>query len=329
MPLVIKTELDMFVFADVTSYMVNPVNLVAAPGVGLALEFRKRAPKFFQPYRDACLSGELRIGTVQVIEDTDQEWGIINFPTKRHFADTSDKGDIVRGLEALRDLLKTDKYRYTSIGMPMLGCGLGKQDYEVVYPLMIDYLSNLDATVMLSMSPARTEMRPKYLVIVGPPSYGLTEEDKAVIDSTIDKVMNLWGASLSDYAGIVSGGYIGVDSYIAGEHFLKDVESTYVFKKTGGTPLVVKPDKARNGIGSNLIQNHLLCEIADDIIFFKPVGHNNNRLSEMQVWIKEDREKRHNDGHDPRRVAVFGEHQPDLTPATRILVHDQSSDDDA
>ena len=55
--------------------------------------------------------------------------GIIDFPTKRYYADTSSKEDIIRGLEALRELLKTDRYRYATLAMPMLGCGLGKQDY--------------------------------------------------------------------------------------------------------------------------------------------------------------------------------------------------------
>lgn len=306
MPIVTRVETDMFVFSDVADYMVNPVNLVSAPGAGLALEFRKRCPEFYEPYRAACQSQELRIGTVQVLDDLNTPWGIINFPTKRHYADTTHKDDLVRGLSALRDILLTEKYRYASIGMPMLGCGLGKQDYEVVHPLMVDHLGDLEATVFLSMSPARTELRPRYLVIVGPPDYGLKDNDKSKVDEIIDKATNHWGNQLSDYDGIVSGGYPGVDTYIAGSQFNKDIENTYVFKRTGKTPLVVQPNPERNGVASTMKHHHLLCEIGHDFIFFKPEGYNNNRMSFMQRWIKQDREKRENDGHEQRRTVVYG-----------------------
>jgi len=308
MPLIHLITNDMFEVEDVCDYMVNPVNLVGVMGKGLALEFKNRAPDCMEPYKEACKSGDLRIGTVQVLEDTGNAWGMINFPTKRHYVDTSDRNDIARGLEALRDLLKTDKYRYSSVCMPMLGCGLGKQDYEVVYPMMIDYLAELETTVFLSMSPDRTEMRPRYLTIVGPPSYMIDEDNKKVVDSTIDKVMNAWGQDLSDYAGIVSGGYPGIDSYVCGETFLKDKEQSYTFKKTGQTPLVVKVNKQRNGVTANLRHNELLCQISEDIILFKPVGHNNNRMALMQVWLNCDKKMRHEQGLPARRVAIFGEH---------------------
>jgi hypothetical protein len=191
----------------------------------------------------------------------------------------------------------------------MLGTGCGKKSYEIVYPMMVDYLSDLEATVFLSMSPDRTEMRPRYLTIVGPPTFELSDSNKQVVDSTIDKIMNAWGDDLTDYAGIASGGYPGIDTYICGQDFLKDKENTFVFKRTNATPLVVKPNKVRDGVTANLSQNQLLCEIADDIILFKPVGHNNNRMTAMQMWLKQDKEERIKRGVAPRRVAIFGEHE--------------------
>lgn len=310
MPIIKRIESDLFVFADVVDYLCNPVNLVQAPGAGLAKEFRNRVPDhlFFEPYKEACRSGELRMGTVQVLDETDNEWSMINFPTKRHYYDTSNKEDIVRGLEALRAMLLTDRYRYASIGLPMLGCGLGKQDYEVVYPLMVDHLSDLEATILLSMSPERTEMRPRYLVVVGPPDQEMNDDNKQVIDDTIDKVLEKWGTSLSDYEGVVSGGLPGTDAYVCGTQYGKDYEDTFVYKKTGKLPIVVRQNEVRNGPGAMLHQSNLLCEIAHDIILFKPVGMNNNRMSHMQAWIRNDREKRAQDGHPPRRMAVFGDH---------------------
>lgn len=309
MPLIHLVTRDMFQLEDAPDYYCNPVNLLGVSGAGLALEFKKRAPTYIEPYKEACRSKDLRVGTVQVIEETGNAWGIINVPTKRHYADQSDENDIRRSLEALRDLLQTDRYKYASIVMPMLGCGCGAKSYEIVYPMMIDYLANLDATVVLSMSPDRTEMRPKYLTIVGPPSFAMNETNQKVIDATVDKVMTAWGNDLSDYTGIISGGYPGVDSYICGETYLKDKENTFVFKKTQGVPLVVKPNKVRNGVTANLSQNNLLCELADDIILFKPVGHNNNRMTAMQMWLKQDKENRIKQDRAPRNVAIFGEHE--------------------
>ncbi len=319
MPLIFKVTHDMFQYSEVMDYMGNATNLVGVMGAGIAAEFRKRCgDKLIEPYRAACRTKELRFGTIQVVEDVDQDWGVFNIPTKDHYMNRSEKTDIVRSLEALRDLLQQDEYRYASLTIPMLSCGLGGQDYPTVLPLMIDYLSDLEATVFLSMSPERTEERPKYLVVVGPPDYGLTDDDKLKIESVLDSVLVKWGMNISDYEGIVSGGYPGVDTFVCGEYFNKDYENTLAYKRTLKRPLVVKPNKVRNGVGSNLLHSNLLCEIADDIILFKPHGHNNNRMSAMQMWLEADKLKREQDGHPPRRIAVFGDNT--MTPTQEQLI---------
>ena len=330
MPLIKRITLDMFELSDVTSYMVNPVNLLGVPGAGLALEFRKRCPEYVEIYREACRDKTLRIGTVQVIDEIDQPWGIINLPTKRHYASNSDKDDIARGLEALREILSQDKYRYSVVTLPMLGCGLGKADYETVFPLMESYLGNLEATVFICMSPQRTVERPRYLTIAGPLDYGLNQKEHETISWVIDKTLESWGTSLSDYEGIVSGGYPGVDAYVCGSHYgdaLVHVKSdvpyqdSYVWKKIEKMPLVVKPDIHRGGVGANLHLGNLLCEIGDDVILFKPKGHNNNRLSAMQTWLKSDKERRDREGLFPKRISVFGEVSDKPTPESTLLQH--------
>ena len=319
MPLIPRIESDMFVFADVCSYMVNPVNLVGAPGKGLALEFRKRVPQFVEPYREACRTKELRMGTLQIFEDTGEPWGIINFPTKDHYYNQSEPSDIARGLEALRELLLQDRYRHSVVGMPMLGCGLGQADYDVVYPLMVDHLSDLEATIFLSMAPEKTQMQPRHLAIAGPLDYGNTAEDQQNIDRIIKSVMTSWQTDLSSYTGIISGGYPGVDAYVCGENFLRDEKETFVFRETGKTPLVAKPNQIKDGVAANLKLGNLLCEVAEDIILFKPKGHNNNRLSAMQIWLKANEEERHRSGMIPRRVAIWGDRGTDQTSENVLL----------
>lgn len=309
MPLIKRITADIFELEDVADYMVNLVNLLGAPGRGLALEFRKRISDdlFFNPYREACRSKELRIGSVQILENTGHRWGAINFPTKRHYADQSDIEDIRRSLSALRDVLVHEQYNRCSIVMPMAGTGLGGRGYDEVYPMMIDYLGDIKSTVFLCMAPEKTEMRPNYLTIAGPVTYGLNDEEKAKIDWVVDKVLESWGVSINDYEGIISGGMPGVDTYIGGVEFRENEQDTYVFRKTGKIPLVIKPNIHRNGVGSNLYQGNLLCEAGDDIILLKPKGHNNNRLSAMQAWIDSDFEKREREGRFPKRVAIYGD----------------------
>ena len=309
MPIIKRLETDMFAFSDVCDYMVNPVNLRKKMGAGLAAEFKRKLShtSYLDEYEKACDNGDLRIGTIQIFDNTDENWGVISLPTKRHWADTSDVGDITRGLEALKEFLSQEKYRYSVVGMPMLGCGLGAQDYPTVLPLMHNYLEDLEAVTILSMSPERTDISPKYLTIVGPLDFGINEKQQQTIDWVVDKTLEQWNTSLSDYTGVISGGYPGVDTYICGSRFKENIEQTYVFRKTGKVPLVAKPNTYKNGVGANLHLGNLLSEVSEDVLILKPRGHNNNRLSNMQTWLVSDKEERERQGLNARRVAVFGE----------------------
>jgi hypothetical protein len=313
MPLFEIITSDMFQCSDVVDLYINPVNTMSTPGsVGLATVFRDKVPSYIPQYKEACRTKELRMGTLQVIEDTNQSWGMVNLPVKEHYGNHSEPSDISRSLEALRNLLKETTYRYSTICLPMLTVGMGPKDYEIVYPPMIDHLSDLDATVFLSMHPDKTESRPKYLTIIGPEDYGLNKIETDSIDWVIDKAMESWGTSLSDYTGIISGGHTGVDRYIGGNDYLKDIEATYVYRKTNKPCLVIKPNEIRNGSRANVTHGELLCEIASDIIMFKPNNHNNNRMTAMQLYIEEQKEKREALGLPPRRVAIFGDKSTSL-----------------
>ena len=95
--MIIPSEGNSFdVDADVR---VNTVNCVGVMGTGVALAFRKRYPKMFADYRDACHAGLVRPGLMHV-------WccaggaTIVNFPTKRHWRDRSRYEDIEAGWKA-------------------------------------------------------------------------------------------------------------------------------------------------------------------------------------------------------------------------------------
>lgn len=130
--------------ADVQA-LVNPVNCVGIMGKGLALEFKQRFPKNFSLYREACSRGNVKPGSLFIVEECDRY--IINFPTKRHWRDKSLLWDIEMGLEALaRDI---QAWGIKSIAIPALGCGNGGLDWEVVKPMIVVAIAPLDIRAII------------------------------------------------------------------------------------------------------------------------------------------------------------------------------------
>lgn len=312
MPIINLITPDMFIVEHVCDYMVDLVNLEGRKGLGVALEFRRRSPDHIEAYRTACRTGELRIGTIFTIEETSQSWGIMNFPTKRSPYDMSSTEDICRGLEALRDMCNTDRYRHAVICMPIPGSGLGGRTYDEIYPLMVDHLSDLETMIFISLSPDKTDIKPRYLSILGHTDYGHTDEDKQNIDKIIDLCMVKWGMKLSDYTGILSSGEPGVDQYIAGHKYLHKPEETYVFKHTGKPGFVIRPNEHRNAAMALSKCGEAICEAGHDIIMFKPRGLNNNRLTSLQIKIENRNKVLFEHGREPKRVAIFGDRSTHL-----------------
>lgn len=75
---IVKTDL----FVTPADAFVIPVNCVGVMGAGLALQFRRRFPEGFVPYREACDRGELRPGEVMYYWRQGWEKEVIFFPTK-------------------------------------------------------------------------------------------------------------------------------------------------------------------------------------------------------------------------------------------------------
>jgi O-acetyl-ADP-ribose deacetylase (regulator of RNase III) len=123
--------------------LVNPVNCVGVMGKGLALQFKKRFPRNFDHYKQACDSKSLQPGHVLVVEtgDVAPAW-IINLPTKRHWRAKSQLGDIVSGLQALRNELLARGIQ--SVAIPALGAGLGGLSWAEVRSAIETELAGLD-----------------------------------------------------------------------------------------------------------------------------------------------------------------------------------------
>jgi len=114
--------------------LVNTVNCVGVMGRGIALQFKNAYPDNFKAYAAACRRGEVQPGRMFLFETGQLTLPhyIVNFPTKRHWRGKSRMEDIVAGLTALAELIRTKGIR--SIAIPPLGSGLGGLDWAEVRP---------------------------------------------------------------------------------------------------------------------------------------------------------------------------------------------------
>lgn len=119
-----------------TQAIVNPVNCVGVAGAGLALQFKRKYPANHINYVMACNRGEMRPGRILMTGTRQQQppFFIFNFPTKLHWRDESRLYYIEIGMAALS--LYAEELELTSIGLPMLGCGLGGLKWEEVDPIV-------------------------------------------------------------------------------------------------------------------------------------------------------------------------------------------------
>jgi O-acetyl-ADP-ribose deacetylase (regulator of RNase III) len=130
-----------------TEALVNTVNCVGYMGKGIALQFKQAFPENFQQYKKACGEKKVKPGSMLVFETKSQSKPkyIVNFPTKRHWRDSSRIEDIRTGLTALVSEIKRLDIR--SIAIPPLGCGLGGLNWETVREVIFETLSALPEEV--------------------------------------------------------------------------------------------------------------------------------------------------------------------------------------
>jgi len=126
--------------ASTMETLVCPTNCVGIMGAGLAAKFARRFPEVADAYNRSSKDGQVSPG-VLVLSRGPGAHNILMFPTKRHWRDLSRLEDIVAGLANIR------VFGIQSIAVPALGCGLGGLDWEIVRPLMEQYLGALDIPV--------------------------------------------------------------------------------------------------------------------------------------------------------------------------------------
>ncbi|MFW9874155.1 MAG: macro domain-containing protein [Candidatus Thorarchaeota archaeon] len=141
MPIIYKINEN--IFKSEADALVNTVNCKGIMGKGLAKEFKERYPEMFKDYRKKCESNQLKIGKLHLFQTLDHL--IINFPTKIHWKHYSRLEWIESGLLYFVNNYK--KWNIKSVAFPQLGTSYGKLEWEVVKPLMENYLGPLDIEV--------------------------------------------------------------------------------------------------------------------------------------------------------------------------------------
>ena len=134
--------------ASQDAVLVNTVNTVGVMGKGIALQFKDEFPYNFHVYAQFCRKGELRPGSLLIVNDYSPRYGnktIINFATKDHWRNPSRYEYIEKGLIELKRYLVYN--RVQSISLPPLGCGNGQLDWVEVRALITSYLSNIDTVI--------------------------------------------------------------------------------------------------------------------------------------------------------------------------------------
>ncbi len=127
------------IFNSSAQVITNTINIVGVMGAGLALEYKNRYPQMFADYKKRCQLGEIKPGQPYLWEDEHSQ--ILNFPTKRHWKDSSRIEDIEDGLQYLAN--NYQQLEIQSLALPPLGCGLGGLEWEIVRPLIEKYLGHI------------------------------------------------------------------------------------------------------------------------------------------------------------------------------------------
>lgn len=135
-------------FSHNSEAMVNTVNLVGVMGKGIALVFKNKFPENYNLYKKACDNGNIGIGNLFLTKENDIT--IINFPTKKHWRNQSEYSYIEKGLIDLVDKIK--KYKITKLSLPLLGCGNGGLNPDIVISMIEKYL-DIDGVEVILVVP--------------------------------------------------------------------------------------------------------------------------------------------------------------------------------
>lgn len=137
------------IFTSQLPTIANPVNCVGVMGAGLAKEFAKRFPTYFDWYKDQCKKGLWFPGEIHYYHRPNSAGNgsdpktILSVVTKSHWKNPSRLDYIRKALNTFVQEHKVKSLLFSGVAFPALGCGLGGLREADVIPLMSSYLANL------------------------------------------------------------------------------------------------------------------------------------------------------------------------------------------
>lgn len=131
------------IFKSSAQAITNTVNLRGVMGKGLALRFKDTFPGLFESYVTDVVEKKIAIG-VPTIWKGKEKW-VVNFPTKDDWRKPSTYEYVEKGLIGLRK--KLDEWAVLSLALPALGCGLGSLDWNLVRPMIVKHLGDLEMPI--------------------------------------------------------------------------------------------------------------------------------------------------------------------------------------
>lgn len=121
--------------------IVNAVNCRSVMGAGIALAFANAFPAMYKEYQKVCHDGDLVLGQLHTWKNPKPAAGkakwVVNFPTMEWPGEYTKRDTIVSGFVALERFLKDNGIK--SIGVPALGCGVGRFPWEDFKALAFDF----------------------------------------------------------------------------------------------------------------------------------------------------------------------------------------------
>lgn len=133
--------------------LINTVNTEGVMGKGIALMFKERFPVNYDLYRAACKGKQVRVCEMFVTETGELEGPryVVNFPTKKHWRNSSKLEWIECGLEDLKAFIVRSGIR--SIAIPPLGAGNGGLPWDAVRDLIVAAFADLGNVDVLVFEP--------------------------------------------------------------------------------------------------------------------------------------------------------------------------------
>lgn len=147
------------IMTDSAEAITIPVNIGGVMGAGLAEQMRVQWPTRAAQYETLCYKRVLKIGEPIYLPagPGDEAPGVLLFPTKVHWSETSRLEYIEQGLDYLVANHR-EEYGFESLAIPALGCGYGKLKWRDVAPLVKAAAFSLEIPVHVYVPNKEKEM---------------------------------------------------------------------------------------------------------------------------------------------------------------------------